>query len=95
MSDAYFYLFENGDWEKLISRRSSHIDLSDRGSNELRVTMRGAIGEFWINGARAMSLDLSADLGAGGIEVVANVFPKDGRRGASTNFDEFRIWRFD
>ena len=90
---ASFHFWDGDEWESLRSKRSSRIDLTGRGSNKLRVVMNGAKGEFWINGARSFQLDLSANLAAGDVKVIGNFFTGHGKNGASTEFEEFRIWR--
>ena len=92
---ASFHFWDGDEWERLGSKRSSRIDLTGRGSNKLRVVMSGSKGEFWINGARSMQLNLGANLAAGDVKVIGNFFTGHGKNGASTEFEDFRIWRFE
>ena len=90
-----FDVWQNGEWKRLIEKSSRHIDTSRGGRNTMRVIMRGRSGELWINGTRAATLNLSANVGAGDVYVMANFFGEDGKRGEATEFENLRIWRFD
>ena len=90
-----FDVWQNGEWKRLIEKQSSLIDTSRGGRNTMRVIMRGRSGELWINGTRAATLNLSANVGAGDVYVMANFFGEDGKRGEATEFENLRIWRFD
>ena len=85
----------NGDRETMLETENGHIDTFKGGSNKLRLRMKGELGELWINNARAGKLNLSDQLDAGDVIVIANYYTGDGLVDSATEFEDLRIWRYE
>lgn len=68
------------------------LDVSDNGSNLVKLIFKGDTGWFFLNGELISDLDLSARVNPGAIFIATGIFKNDGMAGSSTRFSDFSIW---
>ena len=83
------------DGDKLVgSGVLTNLDLTETGTNQIRVVFIGDIGWLFINNSLVTDLDLSDVTGAGDIRVVTGVYGETHMRSDfATNFGAFQIVR--
>ena len=68
------------------------LDVSENGSNLVKLVFQGEQGWFYLNGELITELDLSARMNPGGIFIATGIFQGDGLAGSSTRYSDFSIW---
>ncbi len=68
------------------------LDVSENGSNLVKLVFQGDQGWFYLNGELIAELDLSARTNSGSIFIATGIFQGDGQAGSSTRFADFSIW---
>ncbi len=78
--------------ESSVTGSLTNLDISEGGSNTLRLVAQGTSGAFYLNGEFISVLDLSANTAPGEIAVAAGFY--DGYRvaGEITPFEDFTVW---
>jgi len=68
------------------------LDVSENGSNLIKLIFQGESGWFLLNAETITELDLSARMNPGAIFIATGIFQGDGKAGSSTRFSDFAIW---
>ncbi len=68
------------------------LDVSETGSNLVKLVFQGETGWFYLNGEMISELDLSARMNPGAIFIATGIFQGDGIAGSSTRFSDLSIW---
>ena len=68
------------------------LDVSENGSNLIKLVFKGETGWFYLNGELISELDLSARMNPGAIFIATGIFQGDGLAGSSTRFSDLSIW---
>ena len=68
------------------------LDVSENGSNLVKLVFQGDRGWFYLNGEMITELDLSARMNPGAIFIATGIFQGDGKAGSSTRYSDFSIW---
>ncbi len=94
-SDKIWKLLNNNgepDGMVIVQGELPSLDVSENGSNLVKLIFKGNTGWFFLNGERISELDLSARLNPGTIFIATGIFQGDGKAGASTRYSDFSIW---
>lgn len=98
-----FVIFSSKSWELvnntgdptgevLTQGELPSLDVSDNGSNLVKLIFKGDTGWFFLNGELISDIDLSARVNPGAIFIATGIFKNDGMAGSSTRFSDFSIW---
>ena len=68
------------------------LDVSENGSNLVKLVFKGDRGWFYLNGGMVTELDLSARVNPGAIFIATGIFQGNGIAGSSTRYSDFSIW---
>jgi serine/threonine-protein kinase len=68
------------------------LDVSENGSNLIKLIFQGDRGWLFLNGELITELDLSARMNPGAIFIATGIFQGDGIAGSSTRYTDFSIW---
>jgi serine/threonine-protein kinase len=68
------------------------LDVSENGSNLVKLIFHGDRGWFFLNGEMITELDLSARMNPGAIFIATGIFQGDGKPGSTTRYADFSIW---
>ncbi len=94
-SDKSWELVNNtGDPDGVIITQGElpSLDVSENGSNLVKLVFQGDRGWFFINGEMISELDLSARMNPGAIFIATGIFQGDGMAGSSTRYSDLSIW---
>ncbi len=84
----------NGDPDGVIIAQGKlpSLDVSENGSNMVKLIFQGERGWFFLNNEMISELDLSARTNPGSIFIATGIFQGDGMAGSSTRYSDFSIW---
>jgi len=84
----------NGDPDGVIIAQGKlpSLDVSENGSNMVKLIFQGERGWFFLNNEMISELDLSARMNPGSIFIATGIFQGDGMAGSSTRYSDFSIW---
>jgi hypothetical protein len=68
------------------------LDVTENGSNLIKLIFQAERGWFFLNGELITELDLSERLNPGAIFIATGMFQGDGMVGSSTHYSDFSIW---
>ena len=94
-SDRYWTLLNvagNADVPAINEGEIPTLNISDGGSNWVRLICQGERGWLFVNGEFIAELDLSARTNAGDITIATGLYEGDEINGKTTNFKNFSIW---
>jgi len=94
-SDKTWKLFNNtGDPNGVVLVQGAlpALDVSENGSNLVKLILKGETGWFFLNGELVSELDLAVRMNPGDIFIATGIFQGNGKAGASTRFSDFSIW---
>jgi hypothetical protein len=94
-SEKHWALVNNtGDPDGVIIAQGElpSLDVSENGSNLVKLIFQGGRGWFFLNGEMITELDLSARMNPGAIFIATGIFQGDGKAGSTTRFSDFSIW---
>jgi hypothetical protein len=84
----------NGDPDGVIivQGKLPSLDVSENGSNMVKLIFQGERGWFFLNNEMISELDLSTRMNPGSIFIATGIFQGDGKAGSSTRYSDFSIW---
>jgi hypothetical protein len=95
LSDKTWVLLNNSgdpDGTLIAEGELPGLDVSEKGSNLVRLIFQGKRGLFFLNDAFIAEFDLSSRMNSGGIYIATGVYQDDEIDGYSTDFSDFTIW---
>jgi len=85
-----FYWINGNEFEVLDQGFLPNLDISDKGSNHLRLIVYGDTGEFYLNDHKITALDVSQKQAFGDIELPVGYYSEI--TGISTYYKDFTVW---
>jgi hypothetical protein len=67
------------------------LDVSENGSNLIKLIFQGERGWFFLNSELITELDLSARMNPGAVFIATGIF-QENMAGSSTRYSDFSIW---
>jgi hypothetical protein len=95
LSDKTWVLLNNSgdpDGTVIAEGELPGLDVSEKGSNLVRLIFQGERGLFFLNDALIAEFDLSSRMNSGGIYIATGVYQDDEIDGYATDFSDFTIW---
>jgi hypothetical protein len=68
------------------------LDVSENGSNHIKLVFQGNSGSFYLNDVFISDLDLSSRMNAGDVFIATGFYKLDQVEGSKTDYQDFMIW---
>jgi len=93
-------VYANGDkdatkWIRVGNGDIANLNTDDSATNKVRLIVQDNLGQLFVNGVFATSIDLSNSLDKGDVSIVSASYSNTFVEGKTTAFKDFRIWSLD